>query len=56
MNNPDNISQEKIPSQQLAALIIDALIDAKIIQKEHSGLAINIAAQEINIRKSMGDY
>lgn len=49
-------SEGKLSSEDLAALIIDALIEAKIIQKEHLELAIQITTQEIEIRKAMQDY
>ena len=47
---------EKLTSEDLAALIVDALIDARIIDKKHLGQAIAIAAEEIQVRKAVGDY
>ncbi len=46
----------KLTSESLAALIIDALIDAKIIRKEDLDRAIKITMEEIDVRKGAGDY
>jgi len=46
----------KISSDELAALIVDALCDAKIISAEDVLFAIEIATEEINARKAMNDY
>jgi hypothetical protein len=46
----------KLTSESLAALIIDALIDAKIVQEEDADKAIEIATEEIDVRKAAGDY
>ena len=43
-------------SEELAELIVDALIDAKIIAKGDFEKAVEIAAEEITVRKAMGDY
>jgi len=45
-----------LTSEQLAALIVDALADAGLVDKSQIGDAIAIAAQEIDVRKVMGDY
>lgn len=47
---------EKLTSESLAALIIDALVDAGIIKKEDMERSIEIATEEINVRKAAGDY
>lgn len=47
---------ERLSSQSLAALIIDAVIDAGLIDKKDSQLAINIVTEEIEVRKALGDY
>jgi hypothetical protein len=47
---------EKLAPAALAALIVDALIDAGIIDKEQAEVSIAIAAEEINARKALGDY
>ncbi len=45
-----------LTSQRLASLIIDALINAKIIKEEDADEAITIATEEIDVRKGAGDY
>jgi hypothetical protein len=47
---------KKLTSEQLAALVVDALIDAGLVPKEKVKEAIAIAAEEIEVRKAMGDY
>lgn len=46
----------RITSERLAALIVDALIDAGVIAKSQAERAIGIAAEEIEARKACGDY
>jgi hypothetical protein len=46
----------KLTSEGLAALIIDALLYAKIIHKEDVEKAISITTEEIDARKAAGDY
>jgi hypothetical protein len=46
----------KLTRESLAALIIDALIDAKIIKKEDLEKAFEIAAEQIDARKAANDY
>lgn len=46
----------KLTSESLAALIVDALIDAGIIDKRRAEEAVCIAAEEIEVRKAAGDY
>jgi hypothetical protein len=48
--------RKQINSDDLAALIVDALIDAKIVEKKDLASAIEIVAEEIQVRKAMGDY
>ena len=43
-------------AQSLAALIVDALLDAGLIQKDRFEDAVVIAAEEIEARKAAGDY
>lgn len=52
MDNRD----ERISSFDLAALVIDALLRAKVINENDVTHAIAIAAEEIEVRKAMGDY
>lgn len=47
---------DRITSTRLAALIVDALIDAAIIQRDRLDDAISITAEEIDARKAAGDY
>ncbi|MGH7651502.1 MAG: hypothetical protein ACREMS_06620 [Gemmatimonadaceae bacterium] len=47
---------ERLTSETLALLIIDALVHAKIIKSEDLKRAIEIATEEINVRKAAGDY
>lgn len=42
-------------SRKIAELIVDALLDAKIIRKDDFERAVSIAAEEILVRRSMGD-
>jgi len=58
-NTPDNRSADsadRLNSEDLAALIIDALLQAKIVKQEDVRRAVEIAAEEIEVRKSLGDY
>ncbi|MEG4495618.1 hypothetical protein QUB05_00200 [Microcoleus sp. F10-C6] len=45
-----------LTSDRLAASIVDALIDAGIIDKQRVPEAIEIGAEEIEVRKALGDY
>jgi hypothetical protein len=56
MNKNQMKENGKLTSESLAALIIDALVDAKIIKKEDLEQAIAIATEEIDARKAMEDY
>ena len=46
----------RLTSESLAALIVDALVDAKILQKADTEKAIAIVTEEINARKAARDY
>jgi hypothetical protein len=46
----------KLTSESLAVLIVDALVYAKIVRKEDLDRAIEIATEEIDVRKAAGDY
>jgi hypothetical protein len=48
--------QRRTTSDSLAALIIDALVDANIVIKTDVERAIGIAKEEIDARKAAGDY
>jgi len=54
--NRDADSADKLGSEDLAALIIDALLQAKIMKQEDVQRAVEIAAEEIEVRKALGDY
>jgi hypothetical protein len=43
-------------SESVAALIVDALRDAKIVSKEHNDRAIAVASEEIYARLCVRDY
>jgi hypothetical protein len=47
---------KQISPERLAALIVDALIDAGLVSKEDVDRAARVAAQEIEVRKALGDY
>lgn len=49
-------ARTKLSSRELAVLIVDALIDAGIIKKDNLAPAIDFAAEEIEVRKALGDY
>jgi hypothetical protein len=46
----------RLSSEELSALIIDALIDAAIVDRKDLQRAIEIASTEIDVRKALGDY
>ena len=46
----------KLTSEDLAALIVDGLVDAKLIDEEKFDEAVKVATLEIEIRKAAGDY
>ena len=46
----------QMSSNQLASLIVDALVDAKVVAKTDFAAAVEVAAVEIDVRKAMGDY
>lgn len=47
---------KKLTSEELAVLVVDALVDAGIVQKQDFEDAVAIATKEIEARKAMGDY
>lgn len=47
---------EKLNSEDLAALVVDALVDAGVVDHVDLEAAIKIASVEIDVRKAMGDY
>jgi hypothetical protein len=47
---------EKLSTEDLAALVVDALLRAGIVKAEDVKRAIAIAIEEIDVRKTLGDY
>ena len=47
---------ERLRSEELAVLIVDALVDAGLVERERVAEAVAVAAEEIEVRKEMGDY
>lgn len=46
----------ELSSEALAGLIVDALVDAGFVKKENFEEAVAVAAEEITVRKALGDY
>lgn len=55
-DSPNDDASQRIPSEELAALIVDALLRANILQEKDVERAIRIAVEEIDVRKIFGDY
>jgi hypothetical protein len=55
-NIPDPDPVEKISSEELAMLIVDALLWASIVKEDDVQRAIKIATEEIEVRKAFGSY
>jgi hypothetical protein len=53
---PENKRDGRLTSYGLAVLVVDGLYIAGIVTKEQLDRAIAIAAEEIEVRKCMGDY
>jgi hypothetical protein len=49
-------SADRLPSDDLAALIVDALLRAGIVNAGDVARAVRIASEEIKVRKTLGDY
>jgi hypothetical protein len=47
---------KRLNSEDLAALIVDALCDAGFVAKTDTPAAVTVAATEIEVRKALGDY
>jgi hypothetical protein len=56
IEHQDSESGDRLSSEDLAALIVDGLLRAGIMQPENVQQAIKIAAEEIEVRKTLGDY
>jgi hypothetical protein len=48
--------EDRIPTEALAAIIVDALIDVGIVKKSDVQRALEIAMDKIDGRKELGDY
>jgi hypothetical protein len=46
----------KLSSKGLAGLIVQSLIDAKLLSAEKSEEATTVAERKIDLRKALGDY
>jgi hypothetical protein len=51
----DQDKGKRMSSENLALLIIDALIDAGLVKKEDLERAVAVAKEEIDVRKALGD-
>lgn len=49
-------ADERITSEDLAAIVVDALLRANIVREQDVAKAIAIATEEIDVRKALGDY
>lgn len=47
---------ERLTSEDLAALIVDALLRGALVKREDVQRALRIVTEEIAVRKSVGDY
>lgn len=54
--NQHKEENNRLSTNSLANLIVDALVDAKIISKEDIDKSIEIVTNEIEARKALGDY
>jgi hypothetical protein len=54
--DPEPRKKETVSSEELAMLIVDALLCASIVKQEDVPRAITIATEEIEVRKAFGDY
>ncbi len=48
--------KSQISSNELAALIVDSLVDKQLIRKEDFEDAVTATTEEIQVRKALGDY
>ncbi len=46
----------KLPTEELAGLIVDALITGDVVSKASYERAMAIVIEEIDVRKALGDY
>lgn len=50
------VAENQLSSGDLAAIIVDAMIDAGIVYKKDVFRALEIATDKIDGRKELGDY
>ena len=50
------VDNRKLTSEDLAVLIVDGLMEAKLIDEGDFDEAVKVATLEIDIRKTAGDY
>jgi hypothetical protein len=53
---PERPTGKRLTSQELAVLVVDGLVEARLVEKGRFGEAAEVAAEEIEVRKSLGDY
>jgi hypothetical protein len=51
-----NPAQDKVWTERLAALAVDALLRANIVRKEDFQRAVEVVAEEMAVRLALGDY
>lgn len=54
-NDKDPILTDKLTSEDFAALIVDALLRAHVVKQDDVDRAVKIVAEEIEVRRSLGD-
>ena len=54
--DPEPAGTDKMSSEDLAGLIVDALVCGSIVKQDDVQRAIKIATEEIEVRKILGDY
>jgi hypothetical protein len=52
----DDSKRSKLESTELAELIVDALLRAGLLKSSDTVNAVEITAEEIEVRKMLGDY
>ena len=50
------VNGQRLTTDELAALVADALLHAEIVTKDKFEGALKVIAEEINVRKWLGDY
>jgi hypothetical protein len=55
-NNQNERPADRLASEELSELIVDALLRANIVRQQDVERAVKIATEEIEARKALGDY